>query len=199
MFEKYGHRPSSFDSNSKKILGLFIKWKDREKKAAYIHHFSKANWDQLPEGLKQQHTLSNCKQCADQHYEFQQGFPGKKLQPSEKCFMCTAKQQINVQGEVAVTTGILKELEPLYKENYGHTFTESLTSLPGSQLQPKPSYVDKKKKKRAIQRECRDRMQAQYQNTDALTILAENVSLQSYNRIRLAQSFESPVCQACQD
>lgn len=35
-------------------------------------------------------------------------------------------------------------------------------------------------------------MQSQFEKTDALTILAENVSLNSYKRTRLSQSFETP-------
>lgn len=45
-----------------------------------------------------------------------------------------------------------------------------------------------------IQRECRDHISQQLQNSDAITVLAEAQSLASYKRQRHAQSFESPEC-----
>ena len=56
----------------------------------------------------------------------------------------------------------------------------------------KTTDAERKKLKRKIQKECRDHMSEQWQQTDAITLLSEGQSLASYKRIRLAQSFETP-------
>lgn len=144
MFECYGHRECRFDRNCKKVLSLFTKWKNREKRMAYLHHFSIENWTQLSASSKAKHTFSNCTQCAIVNNELQQTFPGKKLQPSSG-LTTTVTELMNVNGqrssETSVTTNILAELQPLYYEQYGQSFTESLASLPGSHVQITPTRV----------------------------------------------------------
>ena len=76
---------------------------------------------------------------------------------------------------------ILAEIEPLYQHAYGHSFTESLTQCPGSNIREKPSPYEKKKLKRKIQRDCRDCMTEQYHQSDPLLVLAEGIPLASYN------------------
>ena len=56
----------------------------------------------------------------------------------------------------------------------------------------KTTDAERKKLKRKIQKECRDHISEQWQQTDAITLLSEGQSLASYKRIRLAQSFETP-------
>ena len=46
--------------------------------------------------------------------------------------------------------------------------------------------------KNKIQRECRDHINEQYKENDALSVLAEGQSLAMYKRLRLSQSFETP-------
>ena len=43
-----------------------------------------------------------------------------------------------------------------------------------------------------LQRECRDHISAQLKPGDALNVLAEGKSLESYKRMRTSQSFETP-------
>lgn len=92
------------------------------------------------------------------------------------------------EGEPTTTRKILAELQPMYQEKYGHTFTESLINMPGSQMQLKPTDVEKKHYKRQIQRQCRDQIESQFTQSDALTVLAEGTSLQSYKSVRLSLS-----------
>ena len=76
LFERYGDRESPFERNSKKLKGMFTKWKAREERAIYIQTFSKANWNKLPRCSKQRHRLSTCEECAI-HYTNLQQFPGR--------------------------------------------------------------------------------------------------------------------------
>ena len=86
----------------------------------------------------------------------------------------------------------MADLQPLFENKYSHSFTDAVTRLPGSQLQAKPNAVTKKRAKRKIQRECKEDIEANYKQTDSLTVLAEGISMESYKRLRLSQSFETP-------
>ena len=88
----------------------------------------------------------------------------------------------------------LSELECMYQKTYGHSFAQSVLQSKCTNMQMKPTALEKMKAKRQIQRECRDQISQQFHTTDALTVLAEAQSLASYQRQRLTQSFESPQC-----
>lgn len=192
MFNSYGHRESAFERNCKKVMGMFTKWKCREARTAYINTFSTKNWNKLSQSTKQRHTLSNREECAIQYTTQQHAFPGRVF-TKRTDFATHVHMLVNeANSEHSTTRKILAALQPIYQQTYGHSFTQSLVQCPGTQLQVKPKDVDKKRKKREIQRECRDHMEAQFNKTDALTVLAEGISVQKYKRVRLSQSFERP-------
>ena len=191
IFEGYGHRESLFEKNRKKISAMFTKWKCREIRIQYLQSFSISKWKKLPNSMQKRHTLSNCKECAIHHTALQNAFPGKKLALS-KDVATTVKKVINAKDETHATREILADLQPLFESQYGHSFIDAVTRLPGSHLQAKPTSVDKRREKRKIQRDCKQEIESHYKQTDALTLLAEGSSMQSYKRLRLSQSFESP-------
>jgi len=63
-----------FEKRSKVLSLHFKKWKTKEKKQ-YTEHFSKQNWNSLPELQKKQHQRANCQGSAVHHYAFQSLFP----------------------------------------------------------------------------------------------------------------------------
>ncbi len=73
----------------------------------------------------------------------------------------------------------------MYQNHYGVSFTDSLTKMPGSGIQTKPTSSEKKMKKRKLQRDCCDHISSQMQKTDAFTVLAGQ-SIASYKRMRLS-------------
>lgn len=99
-------------------------------------------------------------------------------------------------SEQTTTRQILAELQPLYQEAYGHSFTESLVKCTGTGIQRKKTDVETKRMKRRLQQECKHHIEQHLQSTDAINVLAEGQSLASYKRLRLSQSFESP--QSCE-
>ena len=56
----------------------------------------------------------------------------------------------------------------------------------------KKSDAERKKLKQKIQRECRDHINSQFKENDAISVLAEGQSIVSYKRMRMSQSFETP-------
>ena len=130
-------------------------------------HLAFSNGSQLSNSSQKRHTLSNCKECAILHTTLQNAYPGKKSELS-KDVATTLSAAINGKEETHATREILADLQPLFEKQYGHSFTNYLAH----------SYKLSQKKRR-------DR-------ADSLTVLAEGNSMQSYKRLRLSQSFETP-------
>ena len=123
MFEGKGGRMSTFDRYCKKINGMFFKWKNREKRMAYMTTFSPENWNSLPRVDKRRHTLANCKECALAYREQQQSFPSPKFLPVQSlgkhARALVEQNSANTKAPEVTTRQILSELEPLYREAYG--------------------------------------------------------------------------------
>lgn len=134
-----------FGRNQKKVMGLFTKWKNREKHKLYVQTFSTTTWKRLPQSTKQRHTLSKCEECMIHYSEQQQAFPGRVFKKAADITNCVQKLVEEGNSEQSTTRKILAELQPLYEQTYGHSFTESLVQCPGSQLQIKPTDVVKKR------------------------------------------------------
>ena len=196
IFEAKKSRESLFDRYCKNIYDIITKWSKREKKLDYLSIFSPENWRKLPNLHKKRHTLGKCKECALAFCEQQRNFPGPTFNPGKTLAQSArllAEQNHTLKlPEQTTTREILAELEPLYQNTYGHSFTDSLARCKGTGLQTRQTATEKKKTKRRIQQECRDHISEQLHKSDALTVLSEAQSLASYQRQRISQSFESP-------
>lgn len=197
IFEHTNNRESTFDRYCKRVNGGFMKWKrKREEKSEYLSTFSIDNWKKLSSVEKQRHSLGRCKECALSYTKQQQSFPGPIYSPAHSLAQSTksliAHNSTEKASEQSTTRQILAELQPIYQEAYGHSFTESLAKCKGTFIQKKPTEAERKKLKRKIQRECKAHIEKQLQENDALSVLSEAQSLASYKRSRLVQSFESP-------
>ena len=197
IVDGYDHRKAPYTRYSISINAMMRKWTNRERKANYLREFSTENWKKLPAYQKKRHTMANCKECASRHGTLQSQFPGPTFTPTTelahtiRTLITDNKQEKNPAA--TTTRQVLAEIEPKFQQVYGVSFTESLAKQPESNLQVKPTASEKKKLKRNIQRACRDSMNEQFKQTDPLHVLAEGQSLQSYKRMRLAQSFQSPL------
>ena len=152
-------------------------------------------WDKLPKIKQKRHTFAKCKECALTYKNAQQTFPGVKFTPGKSLAECASvlvEQNKASKSEQTSTKEILLELDTLYQATYGHSFTQSLVECKTAGIQNKPTTVERKRAKRTLQRECRDQITKQLHRSDAITVLAEGHSLASYQRQRIAQSFESP-------
>lgn len=73
--------------------------------------------------------MGSCRECALAHQEQQDSFPGSTYLPGESLDRpVTAIMERNTTmnaSETTTTRQIFADLQPLYKEAYGHTFTES--------------------------------------------------------------------------
>ena len=77
-------------------------------------------------------------------------------------------------------------------ENFNRSFTEGLIKHGRAGIQKRPTQTERKREKHTILRECRNTINKQFAETAAKTVLTEDDSISSYQRKRLAQSFEKP-------
>lgn len=91
------------------------------------------------------------------------------------------------------TQQALNELNETSTHALGYTFTEAIVNhCPEEKVQKKPTETEQKRVKRKLILNCRDHLANQMGENDAITVLAENQSLNSYKCLRLSQSFETP-------
>jgi len=205
-FQDREGRDSPFDRNCRKIQHRFCqKWHpSAESRCEYMATFSIENWKQLPLHLKRTHTMSNCQGCLLQHSDLQSRFPGYKHDENAPVtqYIKAVQQQVEtfserlaVNQDVAklATRQALNELNETSTQALGYTFTEAIVNhCPEEKVQKKLTETEWKRVKRKLIRNCRDHLANQMGENDAITVLAENQSLNSYKRLRLSQSFETP-------
>ena len=199
IFESSSSSESAFDRGCKKILTQFSqKWHPTESRCSYTATFSVENWKQLPNKYKQTHTMSNCQGCLLEHPTMQTKFPGHTIIPIDPVMptvhaLTTTITKANTQTAKATTRKALGELNEACQQAFGYTFSDAITRhCPEEKLQKKPTETEKKRAARKALRKCKDHLQKHMGENDALNVLAENQSLNSYKRMRLSQSFETP-------
>ena len=67
---------SKFDRHCEYINNIFMKrWNGKFTRSDYLNKFSTDNWKKLSSEEIEFHSLSNCRQCATEHLDFQKCFP----------------------------------------------------------------------------------------------------------------------------
>lgn len=138
---------------------------------------------------KQKHTMSCCKQCREKYYHLQLVFPAEPMfaHPTPSAVSLSCK----TTNENDLTRSVLKDLNGVYVQQFGHTFVHSVVQN-CKDIERKKTKTEKKREQRSILRKCRDQVTEQMAETAALTTLAEDESLSRYQCKRLSQSFEKP-------
>ena len=101
------------------------------------------------------------------------------------------KDALERQGVPKFTPKILSELDRVYTNEASISFTDALLKT-NAKVERKKTSNEKRKEKRAIQKEITDKVNAQFAQKAAITLLTEGESKRKYHRKRLAQSFCSP-------
>ena len=180
-FVKYGHN----------YWLLAEKWHPKESRLDYKRTFAISKWKELPNDKKQLHTLSCCHQCHKLHLDTQFKFPQKLVfQPTP--IISFNDEELKRIGAKDGTKGVLRTLNQSLREAFNQPFTDTLLRHGESQLQLKPTQVEMKKKWQQIYRKCWDKENDRLKKTASMAVLMEDESLQSYERKRLAQNFETP-------
>jgi len=165
------------------------KWRTHAKRKEYLTTFSSSSWGQLSLGQQAEHSLSSCSACAKKYGELQLAYPGLPYYSAPSTLVQLPQEGESVKG---VTRMVLGELNQSYHEAFGQGFTEAAVRYCGKAegIEKRKSCLEKRKATREIQKKCRDSANQQYASTATLSYLSQNESMRSYQRKRLAQSFE---------
>lgn len=185
---------SPFNRDCVKILdGFRSKFRDdmRLSREAYLQEFSLLKWSNLPSSERMQHTLSNCKRCFELHEQHQQFFPLKPAYQPEPVVIVD-KDALQQQGIKLFTSKVCSELNRVYANEAGSSFTDALVQDRSFQLEHRKTSAEKKKEKRQMQKAISKKISKCFAENAAITLLTEGESKRMYHRKRLAQSFCSP-------
>ena len=193
-----------FEKRSKVLSLHFKKWKTKEKRQ-YIEHFSKQNWDSLPEIEKKQHQRVNCQGCAVHHYAFQSLFPSwgrnnslplqdviNKTQDHVLKPSTAANVKPTLKAIKQAVNKIYNDINGPFKELFGMSFANAQTKMPELSLQEKKSQSQLRKERREKLRNEKKQMEEHWSKRDCDTMLATRQTYKQRQEQRLALFFESP-------
>ena len=129
-------------------------------------------------------------ECALSYEAQLESFPGPVFKPT-RCITLQVKEIVEKNATTnaptrETTRQALAELDVVYKEAYGQSFTTAVASCPGLGVEVEKTEAERKKLKHKLQWECRDHIRAQIKQGDALNALAEGKSLESYKRMHVS-------------
>ena len=102
------------------------------------------------------------------------------------------RNALRQQGIRKFTSKALSELNTIYEEEAGTSFTDALARDRSIGLERKKTPYEKKKEKRNIQRELVSKVNESFAENATITLLVEGESKRKYHRKQLAQSFATP-------
>lgn len=94
-------------------------------------------------------------------------------------------------GKREGTVRALSEVNIAFAQVFETSFTESLIKYGKENIQKKPSALEKKKKRREIYRQCRDKENEALKRSSAIAVLTEDESIRGYQRKRKRQYFDT--------
>ena len=198
---KKGQHLSQFNKHCKSVIQSFNrKWSKQMDLKTYMTNFSISKWVAMTKQVQSKHRLSNCPECANTYHKLQVTFPGasshrmtlvKTAEDLCRGYLESAKQKGS--SEASVTQCLVAGLQNTYEAIQHKPFVEAIVNdCPGLGIEKRQTPAQKKKDKRKIVKECVEHLEKIQGNRDAQMVLEEGLSLRSYNRIHLSQSFESP-------
>ena len=132
--------------------------------------------------------------CYRKHQDLQESFPGKPIfLPPPPIIQLPETAGSSQKEEKDLVRRVLSELNSTWEDKFTHTFSMSLPkNAPETQLCFKKSRPEKKREDRTQKRKLVQHITEQLKENITMSVLAEGESLSSYNRKRLALSFEPP-------
>ena len=199
---KPGQTMSHFDKHCKVVFYCFKRRWNPNIVHQYRTTFSTDKWVALSTKTQKKHSLTQCRECAHSYASYQKAFPGatwckKRKLPALAKHMCD-EYLIQAMGEneqmdvVEASRDLAEGIEKSYKEKVGRPFLDIVTSTYGKRCTGKQNAAEKKKEQRQLIKKCVNHMQQLSQANVAQMVLQEGLSLRSYNRMCLLQSFEAP-------
>jgi hypothetical protein len=151
-------------------------------KELYLSTFSSSKWDNLSPAEKAQHSLSNCKACANNYPKEQESFPLKPIYRMEEN-ECTSS--------VSFVEKEFKSFDAKCREIVGQPFADLANKYP-KQFGLRDTDSELKAAIRATQKQCTKECNASLQNSALVAVYSNDVSLNKMEKLRKAQYYDPP-------
>ena len=196
FFKKRKCRESLFDDWSAKIISAFSKrWESQDLRKEYMTTLSIATWKAMTPEEREEHTLSECKQCYTLYPHLQLTFPLKPvfIPPLQQSLQDEIKRSLLPSKTPAQKLGQIIQggLEPLCKSVTGKSFCNVMDATTTINLEKKPTPAEKKKRQRETLRGVERKLEHRFEQRDFDLVMQNRLSFNKYNQIRLATSFET--------
>ncbi len=143
---------------------------------SYVSIFSSQKWFELPNAEKNKHTLGNCNRCFELYEKQQRSFPLKPVYQPQPPIITVDPDALQKQGLQKFTSNVLSELNSVYNSVASTSFTDALLNTRSIGLEKKKTKMEKKKEKREIEKELTRKVNKQFAEKAAITLLVEGES-----------------------
>ncbi len=209
QFQGYRHmlpqqgKERYFAAKSRLLKTCFARrWNPSERKEEFLKTFSASAWRDLALEKKQQHTLKDCEACHSNYGMQIASFPTrsralKRKNPVSEVVETQVKRIKASHDKTPKSTqkqlgeAIVATLNPLCQEAVGVPLSKVLESTPKSNVQKRLSPEERKGKRRKTARTIKQRMEEHFKERDYQLVHGHRLSYAKYNKIRLAESFET--------
>ena len=185
-------KTSQFDRDCQRIVdGFRSKFPFGTNRDSYLETFSNSKWYGLSVEERNRHSLSNCVRCFEVHREIQECFP---LRPfyHHKPLVTLDQEAFQRLGVKNFTSGLLTELNQVYKAEASTSFADALVETKTLGLEKKKSKKDMRQEKIKMQKELARSVSEHFSENAAISMLTQGESKRKYHKKRMAQSFHSP-------
>lgn len=184
---------------SRIIYDLFRKMNSKSRNT-YIEYFSPANWKDLPEAQKSEHTMSHCNACQVHHFALQTLFPNTvKFKPQKLVQEALAEHVNNGNSKVKPTQKAIKtavkhiysKIDGPFQKVFKVSFAVAQTKVSELKLQQKKDKILKKKERRQRARQEKVKVQEAWSKHDTNTMLGTRQSYSQRAKQRKSLYFET--------
>ena len=163
----------------------FSRWNSRkiEERTHYLNTFSATTWSRLSLAQKDEHSLMDCKGCAQRYSQKQLLFPVKSKQfPTPAAESDILKDARHTASRI-VTEAMAKnskpdstmlarafynEIDPIFQYSADVSLSKALTTVRELRLSPKRSKATKKKERRKLYRKFKTNVEDQMKDTEVV-------------------------------
>lgn len=168
--------------------------------SVYVETFSPEKWTKLPQTQKKQHSLTSCQACPLKFPDVDRTFPvcspaaKRKLQDSQLVNIQVSEPHLTTPPtKMAKKLGhdLVTQLNPVCERLAQMPLLRVLELTPTSGVMQRKTRVEQKRERRKRTRDIKQSIESEFKQRDSKLLLQNRLSYRKYNKIRLAESFES--------
>lgn len=183
----------SFSRNLGRLTSSNRMWNKRryaDYKLFYTH-FSVCNWEKLGELEKKKHSISDCKECKQRHFDIWKLFPKKSHKGKSIDF-----EMQELTGKEPPKDGAKKVYDAVnasFYPKYGVSFAEALTNVKSLPIQKKVTTKEKQAHEKKLIKKVANNIQGEFDNIAVDKCFGTRLSISKWDLQRKIASFETRV------